>query len=123
MKTCSLPEHDRPQHQLPWQLTNYSKRTCGRATDSPIIFNSAYFPVAGGEYSQVCGKIRAYQWEWTPGFYYGLNEGYFTGVAVMHGYPRQHIWTFAAGGAEGDPRSHCPCDTSGNIAIPSFVGK
>ena len=46
-----------------WSETGYSKRTCGRATDGLHTCDSAYFPVSGGEYSQVCGKIRAYQWE------------------------------------------------------------
>ena len=118
-----------------WSETNYSKRTCGRATDGENTCDSAYFPVCGREYSQVCGKIRAYQWGWTPGFfgnYIGLssiNEAYFSGVAVMHDSPREHIWTFAAGGVEngnGDSNVNqytlCPCDTSVNIPIPPFVG-
>ena len=112
-----------------WNETDYSKRTCGRATDAYYTCDSAYFPVSGGEYSQVCGKIRAYQWGGTPGFHSGylpINEAYFTGVAVMHGSPRQHIWTFAAGAAEnGDSNINqyalCPCDTSVDISIPSFV--
>ena len=43
----------------------------------------------------------------------------------MHGSPRQHIWTFAAGAAENDTRHlhvYCPCDTSVTISIPPFVG-
>ena len=90
-----------------WNETGYSKRTCGRATDAYNACDSVYFPVSGGEYSQVCGKIRAYQWGYTLGFYlayYSINEAYFSGVAVMHGSPRQHIWTFAAGSSEGDER-------------------
>ena len=51
-----------------WNETGYSKRTCGRATNGTTTCDSAYFPVSGGEYSQVCGKIRAYPWGWTPGF-------------------------------------------------------
>ena len=114
-----------------WNETDYSKRTCGRATDRHYTCNSAFFPVSGGEYSQVCGKIKAYQYALTTGFYgnsvgrSSINEAYFSGVAVMHGSPRQHIWTFAAGGAEGDTRlryTDCPCDTSANIPIPPFVG-
>ena len=115
-----------------WSETNYSKRTCGRATD---VCDSAYFPVSGGVYSQVCGMIRAYQWGATLAFYgnydglSSINDVYFTGVAVMHGSPRQHIWTFAAGAVEnasGDSTVNqhllCPCDTSVNITIPPFVG-
>ena len=110
-----------------WNETDYPKRTCGRATDGRPACDSAYFPVSGGEYSQVCGKIKAYQYGF-GGNYDGsstINEPHFTGVTVMHGSPRQHIWTFAAGAAEGDPRrhnGHCPCDTSMNIPIPPFVG-
>ena len=47
-----------------------------------------------------------------------------SGVAVMHGSPRQHIWTFAAGAAESYGNNNqyvlCPCDTSVNIPIPPF---
>ena len=118
-----------------WRMTDYSKRTCGRTTDGNPTCDSVTFPVSGGEYSQVCGRIRAYQWGWTAGFsgsYRGhtsVNEAYFTGVAVMHGYPRQHIWTFAAGGAENfhNPYSPglCPCDGAPtNLQyIPPFVGE
>ena len=86
-----------------WRETGYSKRTCGRASYSPHTCDSVTFPVIGGEYSQVCGRIKAYQWGVTWGLY-GYSQGqntiddaYFSGVAVMHGSPRQHIWTFVAG--------------------------
>ena len=42
-----------------WQLTGYSKRTCGRANSSRLSCDSVFFPVSGGPYSQVCGRIRA----------------------------------------------------------------
>ena len=113
-----------------WSMTNYNITTCGRASDGSITCDSLFFPVSGGEYSQVCGKMKAYQWGWTPGFYSGrgqrtIDEAYFNGVAVMHGSPRQHIWSFVSGGAENDRyhQGHCPCDTPfSNTAIPSFVG-
>ena len=86
-----------------WNMTGYSKRTCGRATDGYNTCDSVFFPVDGGPYSQVCGKIRAYQYG-LPGAFYGYNEGqttidsaYVDGVALMYGSPRQHIWTFANG--------------------------
>ena len=45
----------------------------------------------------------------------------FSGVPVLHGSPRQHIWIFAAGGRG---LNYCPCDTSPyTLHIPSFVGK
>ena len=42
-----------------WNLTGY-KATCGRATDGSKTFDSLFFPVSGGPYSQVCGRMRAY---------------------------------------------------------------
>ena len=115
-----------------WSMTNYNIRTCGRASDGSNTCDSVFFPVIGGEYSQVCGKMKVYQWVWTPGFlgynrgYSTVNDSYFSGVAVLHGSPRQHIWSFVAGTAEHFTSHYqglCPCDTSYNIlSIPSFVG-
>ena len=115
-----------------WNLTDYSKRTCGRASTGQYTCDSVFFPVSGGPYSQVCGRIRAYQWGLGAGFFgffRGLNtidSNYFEGVAVMHGSPLQHIWTFANGIWENYTTHvawNCPCDTSGDIRIPPFVGE
>ena len=114
-----------------WKLTGYSKRTCGRATDGRHTCDSATFPVIGGEYSRICGRIRGYQWGSTDGFtsYYRgqvttIDGAYVEGVSVTHGTPRNHIWTFVAGQSEGNPtfQSVCPCDASIEIRVPSFVG-
>ena len=115
-----------------WSETDYSKRTCGRVTDEWRTCDSVTFSVSGGEYSQVCGRIRAYQFAHTLGFYgyyYGyttVDDAYITGVAVMHGSPRQHIWSFVAGLSENHTNSRyslCPCDTTLSIPIPPFVGE
>ena len=88
-----------------WNMTDYSKRTCGRASEGATAYSSSCdsitYPVCGGEYSQVCGRIKAYQWGYPSAFSgsHTVNQAYFSGVAVMHGSPRQHIWTFAAGGS------------------------
>ena len=115
-------------------MTDYSKRTCGRASKGDRIYghscDSVTYPVCGGEYSQVCGRIKAYQWGWTAAFHgniiHSVNEAYFSGVAVMHGSPRQHIWTFAAGATEnysGGPNGFlCPCDVHSSASVPPFVG-
>ena len=117
-----------------WQLTEYSKRTCGKASSSHLSCDSVFFPVSGGPYSQVCGRIRAYQ-RGRPDAFHGYNYGgqttidsaYVCGVAVMYGSPRQHIWTFANGGMENNTvptSSTCPCDIGGkNNMIPLFVGE
>ena len=43
---------------------------------------------------------------------------------MTHGTPRNHIWTFVAGGSEGDRGTEfsCPCDSTATITIPQFVG-
>ena len=119
-----------------WNETDYSNRTCGRATDGLYTCDSAYFPISGGEYSQVCGSVVAYQWGWGSGFAEAcynspadVNSQYFGGMAVMHGNPRQHIWTFVTGAAENYSYGNygiCPCDVNfaGTLSrcIPPFVG-
>ena len=114
-----------------WQLTGYSKRTCGRASGGDRTCDSVTFPVSGGEYSRVCGRIKAYQWGGTDAFW-SYHHGYVTtidgayvaGISTTHSTPRQHIWTFAAGAAEGSPGADyvCPCDADHTISVPPFVG-
>ena len=115
-----------------WNMTGYSKRTCGRANNRGWTCSSAFFPVGGGPYNQVCGRIQGYQFG-LPGYFAGYNangidmidDAFFDGVAVMHGNPRQHIWTFAMGAEEnGTLRNNCPCDTGHdpNYSSPPFVG-
>ena len=114
-----------------WQLTSYSKRSCGKVSTSQLSCDTVFFTVGGGEYSSVCGSIRAYQYGRTDGFetYHDgrattIDGAYVSGVSLTHGSPRQHIWTFAAGASEAEPTSEdaCPCDASINITIPPFVG-
>ena len=110
-----------------WQLTGYSKRTCGRVSTGFRTCDSATFPVSGGEYTRVCGRIKAYQWGGTFAFYeyHRGHSASVDGVSVTHGSPRQHIWTFAAGISEGNPTGTyvCPCDASIDIRVPPFVGE
>ena len=78
-----------------WQITGHSKRTCSRSRSIEWTCDSAFIPVNGGPYNQVCGRIKAYQFGLATAFYghyrYGLSaidNAYFNGVAVMHGFPR-----------------------------------
>ena len=117
-----------------WQLTGYSKRTCGRANSSQLSCDFVFFSVSGGPYSQVCGRIRAYK-RGLPDAFRGydlvqttIDSAYVSGVAVMYGSRRKYIWTFASGTYENlIANSHspvCPCDMSGkNNMVPPFVGK
>ena len=115
-----------------WQLASHSKRTCGKATSSTgSSCDSVFFSISGGNYTSVCGFIRAYQYGGMDGFeaYHDgevttIEGAYVAGVSLTHGSPRQHIWTFAAGFSEATPSRNdvCPCDASINITIPPFVG-
>ena len=117
---------------LGWQLSGQSKRSCGRVGTCYPSCDSVTFPVSGGNYTSVCGSIRAYQYGETRGFqaYHErrvttIEGAYVSGVSLTHGSPRQHIWTFAAGLSEARPtRTYvCPCDAPPNsISIPPFVG-
>ena len=108
-----------------------SKRLCGRVSSVGLTCDSVLFPVTGGDYTSVCGSIRAYQNYGTDAFEsYHIGEAttidsaYASGVSLTHGSPRQHIWTFAAGYSEIEPTrvDACPCDATIDITIPPFVG-
>ena len=83
-----------------WQLTSYSKRTCGQVSTGTLSCDSVFFPVPEGAYNRVCGRIRAYQKGGTDGFEAyddgqatTIDGAYVAGVSLTHGSPRQHIWT------------------------------
>ena len=111
-------------------LTSYSKRTCGRSHTTGTGCSSTTFNVGGLPYSQVCGRIRGYQFGATGAFQtssVGIESYYVSGISLTHGGSghRQHIWTFAAGLTERTgayPIHGCPCDTSLYNRVPSFVG-
>ena len=114
-----------------WNMTGYSKRTCGRNSIGSSTCSSTTFPVNGGKYNRICGRIKAYQWGATTAFlsYHNryvttIDGAYASGVSVTHGTPRNHIWTFVAGASEGNPTptTVCPCDATSTIHIPPFVG-
>ena len=112
------------------KLTSYSKRTCGQSHIGGTG-PSTTFGVGGLPYSQVCGRIKGYQFGAThaflPYFLDGFDAYYVDGVSLTHGRSgsREHIWTFAAGWSESNNTYsdyNCPCDTSNNDRVPSFVG-
>ena len=77
-----------------WQLTGLSKRTCGKVSTQSLACDSVTFPVSGGEYSQVCGRIKAYQHSQTDAFeaYHSgrvttIDGAYVAGVSLTHGSP------------------------------------
>ena len=114
---------------LGWKLNTFdSQRVCGRASSDSNSCDSTTFSVSGEEYSKVCGKIKAYQFEAPLGFLvpadadYTIDTRYADGVSLTHGNPRQHIWTFGAGSYEENP-DFCPCSHDEDYRVPYFVGK
>ena len=109
-------------------------RGCGRQSASvgcdAVLFNIV--PVQ--DYSEVCGRILAYQ-RGTPDAFdpfirFGqttIDSAYVDGVSLTHGPAgsRQHIWTFAAAMSEESNRPNflCPCITSSwPYQVPGFIG-
>ena len=114
-----------------WNMTGHSKRTCGKFSTQSLACDSVTFPISGGEYSRVCGRIKAYQYGSTDAFeaYHRghvtpIDGAYVAGVSLTHGSPQRHIWTFAAGRSEAQRHvtDACPCDASITIHVPPFVG-
>ena len=112
-----------------WNLTTYSKRTCGKSNTSTLSCDSVFFPDIGGDYTSVCGSIKAYQKDQIDAFepYHNgqvttIEGAYVAGVSLTHGSPRQHIWTFAAAASETlTDAEGCPCNGA-TVTIPPFVG-
>ena len=109
-------------------------RGCGQQSASAgcdaVLFNIV--PVQG--YSEVCGRILAYQ-RGTPdafqpfiaGGQTTIDSAYVDGVSLTHGPTgsRQHIWTFAASLIEESNYQQvlCPCITSSwQYQLPAFIG-
>ena len=110
------------------------RRVCGRRTTTTGSCDRVTFSVNGAQYSQVCGRIIAYQIGTPAAFHEHFSEGtgiesfYLEGISITHGNPRQHVWSFAATPGEsyttssGDP-SLCPCSNSVvTYSTPTFVG-
>ncbi len=116
------------------KLTGYSKRSCGRTHKNYGVCSSVItFPVGGGQYSRVCGRVKAYHWGYMYSFYgyyqdRGINAQYVDGLSFTHGTPRTHIWTFAAGyyqanSSDTNYRNYrCPCNQGNTYGSPPFVG-
>ena len=128
-----------PQHQCPPGLRLASppatKRACEKKHGPSCV--SYFFSTHGIPYSQVCGRVIAYQ-DGTPDgfgpyFYYGqqlgytIDDNYLDGISLTHGFnPRKHVWTFIAGAGALYPQ-YCPCSPDIDITIidelvPPFVG-
>ena len=109
--------------------TSGSTRACRRSGDVYGSCDSVSFQTNGISYSEVCGRVHAYQYGHTDAISpanqgYGLESHYVDGVSITQGYPRKHIWTLMSGLFENknSPTDTCPCYPGSTINIPSFVG-
>ncbi len=119
-----------------WASISSPVRACGRRTTSSASCNSVIYSTRGVRYSQVCGRIKAYQF-YSPNAFnssvtgnVSLNSWYIDGVSLTHGPQgfRTHIWSFVSAYYEtsGTLDNHCPCSTPNSspwpYSVPSFVG-
>ncbi len=125
-----------PTHQCPpaWREVTQPARTCGRTSTSGGC-NSVYFSTYNISFSQICGRIIAYQFGSTDAFnsYSSgrntrIEDPYVDGVVITHGTEKEHVWTFAASLTELDSSLNfqytCPCTNNRSTqVIPSFVGQ
>ena len=125
-----------PSQQCPstWRLYNDSGvRACRRPVTSGASC-AATFYTTGRQYSKVCGRVTGYQVS-TPDAFNTFNVNpppssvddiYVDGVSITHGYPRSHIWSFAAGMSEASIswalESFSPCSEQGAIQSPFYIG-
>jgi hypothetical protein len=94
----------------------YLADTPGDGTDVP-------YRSLQGDYREVRGYLRGYQYNSADGFHNDatIDEAYVEGVSITRGHsPRTHVWTYAAGLWQGSCFQCCPCP--GGNAPPDFVG-
>ena len=97
------------------------RRVCARTASRGC--SRVTFTTHNGQYTEVCGRVRGYQHRTTDGF--AVPAWYADGVAITHGTPRKHIWSYVAGVVESGASPQlpllCPCysdDTSGQPIKP-----
>ncbi len=133
MKVAQLDTTKNP-HQCPHPLylnTQHGKNLCARRETAGGC-SEVHYQANGVAYSEVCGKVIAYQFGSTDGPASGrvngvnINGAYIDGVSITHSSPRQHIWTFLAARDESGEHEHptCPCSNrnSPGSSPPSLVG-
>ena len=118
--------NDCPYH---WQKIVVNNRSMCQTLIPEAGCSSTILEVNGKNYSKAVGMVRGYQKGTTDGFRashddgFGINGAYVDGVSITIGYPRKHVWTYAAGlSAEGNqPKGNCPCSVIPGPDPPSFV--
>ena len=112
--------------------TTTGQTACGRTIGpgcSKLTFNIS------GDYSNVCGRVRGYQYYSMDAFDLSITNsaparlsigGYYVdGVSITQGQPLKHLWTYAVGLSEQHPHTsyRCPCAVPRPSNPPRFVGE
>ena len=129
-----LQDYSNPNTNCPgrWRpVIRSGQRFCTRSEFIDVgTCESVSFRV-DGEYSRVCGRIRAFHAGQATSFRppISIEAAYLTGLSLTHGRPRQHIWSFAIGESEDSNdlilglRGLCPCHNDALPgSVPPFVG-
>ena len=90
--------------------SNPQRRACARNTTRGCT--KLPFSTHVVQYTEVCGRVRGYQYRSTDGF--GSFGGIYTdGVTISHGSPAKHVWSYVAGHQENEGNKRyqnmCPC--------------
>ena len=100
-------------------------RSCGRP-DGEGSCSSIKFPSNSISYSEVCGRVKGYQYGSPEALDTGtdsIDSFYAEGISITQGYPRKHVWTLIAGRYEmSTTLGDCPCNIPSGPQPPSFVG-
>ena len=121
-------------YSCPSSLTLYEEdgyRVCRRSSNTPSC-NSIILQNNGISYSQICGKVTAYQYRAPDAVsnignrINDLNSYYLDGISITRGSPRQHVWSLMAGLLENSVHGYdwarCPCATDSPQTVQSFIG-
>ena len=116
-----------------WKLYEQNGvRGCSRASSGGGSCNSVQYPSHDVTYTEICGRVRGYQYYSTDAVFTtisNINSYYVDGVSLTRGNPRQHVWTFMSGLKEDNSYSQgtytCPCQTGSQQSnnVPSFIGR
>ena len=109
------------------EVTNsaLNKTACGRTVN--VGCTSLKFPI-GYKYDHICGRASGYEKGSPDAFGHSggksIDDDYVDGISITRGYPRKHVWTYAAGVHETEhpAQYRCPCSHNGTSFVPGFVG-
>ena len=111
--------------------TTTNQTACGRNVS---IGCTSLLLTTDGNYTDVCGRTRGYQFGSADAFGHlldtdSIDSAYLDGISFTYGSPRTHLWSFVAGHQEdlsGHPSTvaDCPCsraDPTDSTNVPSYV--